>query len=65
MDIIIVPSPQTTETPLIPQQVGLGVLMATANRALTCMVFPQARTNAISVVTYATMMALIVIKNNP
>ena len=49
MEIIIVPSPQPPVTPIIPQKVGLGVMVATAGRALTPLLFPPARTNAISV----------------
>ena len=45
------PSPQPAVTPFIPQQVGLGIMMATAFRALTTGLIPPARTNAISVIT--------------
>lgn len=39
--------------------------MTPAIRALTPMIFPPARTNAISVVPYATMMALNADYDNP
>ena len=62
---IDVSSPQPPVTPNIPQQVGLGIMMATAIRALSPLLIPPLKTNAISVVTYATWMVLIVGKNNP
>ena len=44
----------------VSQQVDLGVMRATAIRALAMLVLTPLKTNAISVVTYASMMAIIV-----
>ena len=56
-----VSSPQTPVTPNIPQQVGLGVMMAPAIRALTAVVFPPLRPNAIKVFHHAFTLMVTVI----